>query len=314
MPPSRAAPQLAQVATAFRALHLGDPLALSELEGGSSGSFRVDLAGGTSVVLKTYHDVIAKLPEREVYAARFLAGLDLPITRYLAVDESRTRLPHRFAVTNYLPGSSVGAFRDEPDIADLHRQMGGLLRRLHAIRLPAFGHFDAHGIIDPETDHASYMRKVAAHAFGQFRRYGADPELADRLETCVAARAAIFTHSSGAVFAHDDLNPNNVLAQRGADGRLQLTGLIDFGNARAADAVFDLAKTIFICEHEAPGSGTAILEGYGPIGHPHPEAALWLYTLLHRVVMWWWLRHVGIIAEGQPHPLIEDLREMSETA
>jgi len=66
---------------------------------------------------------------------------------------------------------------------------------------------------------------------------------------------------------------------------LRVTGLIDFGNARAADATFDLAKTLFCCEHEAPGSTTAILAGYGPVDHPESEAALRLYTLIHRVVM-----------------------------
>lgn len=312
MPPSRATLHLEQVAPILRDLGLGDAVALTELEGGGSGSFRVDLAGGDAVVFKTYDDFIAKIPQREVYASRLLSDLDIPMTRYLASDDTRTRLPLRFAVTNYLPGARVATFSDEPDAADLHRQVGALLRQLHSVRLPAFGHFDEHGIIDQVRDNLTYMRKVAKHAFGQFRHYGADPALADRLEAIFAAREEIFAQSRGAVFAHDDLNPNNVLAERDGDGRLRLTGLIDFGNARAADAVFDLAKTIFICTHEAPGSRPAILEGYGPIDHPDPERALWINILIHRVVMWWWLRHVGYIADGEENDLIADLREMAE--
>ncbi len=96
--------------------------------------------------------------------------------------------------------------------------------------------------------------------------------------------------------------------------RLLLSGLIDFGNARAADAVFDLAKNLFNSEHEAPGCTAPMLEGYGPIDHPDPEGALWLYTLLHRVIMWWWLRHVGVIADGETHDLIVALRDMAEVA
>jgi aminoglycoside phosphotransferase (APT) family kinase protein len=122
---------------------------------------------------------------------------------------------------------------------------------------------------------------------------------------------AIVPHSMGAVFAHDDLHPNNVLAVERPDGQLELSGLIDFGNAQAADAVFDLAKCLFCSAHEAPGCRGPMLEGYGPIDHPDPTGALRYYTLLHRVIMWWWLRHVGVIpSPDAPSDLIDDLWEM----
>ena len=303
---------LAQLRPILRDLQLPDPTGITELAGGSNRSFRVDLGDGAAVVLKTYDDLRGKLPRREAYAAELLSGLDLPVTSYLALDETLARLPVRFAITNYLPGMAVSTFRDVPDAADLYRQMGALLRRLHSVHLPGFGHFDDHGNVDPVADNASYMRQVAAHAFDRFRHHGADADLTDSLQAIVVRNAAIFAHSGGAVFAHDDLNPNNVLAERDVEGRLRLTGLVDFGNARAADAVFDLAKTLFICEHESPGSSSLIRTGYGPIDHPEPERALWLYTLLHRVVMWWWLRHVGVIADGERHDLIMDLERMAE--
>ena len=72
------------------------------------------------------------------------------------------------------------------------------------------------------------------------------------------------TWSRGPVFAHDDLNPNNVLAQRDATGRLRLTGLIDFGNARAGDAVSDLAKNLFNTE-QRPSSSKATAPSTTPI-------------------------------------------------
>lgn len=48
------------------------------------------------------------------------------------------------ALTQLEGGSAL-----EPDIADLHRQMGSLLRKMHQVSLPAFGRFDARGIVDP---------------------------------------------------------------------------------------------------------------------------------------------------------------------
>jgi hypothetical protein len=36
--------------------------------------------------------------------------------------------------------------------------------------------------------------------------------------------------------------------------------------------------------------------------------------MLHRLTMWWWLRHVGVIAEGEEHDLMRDLRAMADEA
>ena len=252
------------------------------------------------------------MPAKETYAARLLVGLTVPITRFLVFDESRTRLPYRYAVTNFLPGAAVGTFQDEPDIDDLYRQMGALLRLLHSVQLPAFGRFEADGIADPHATNAEFVLALWGNVIQRFRHHGAPQSLADRLNSIVLGAGGLMTQSSGPVFAHDDFQPNNVLAERDVAGRLQVTGLIDFGNARAADATFDLAKTLFCCEHEAPGSTRSILEGYGSVGHPDPQRALWLYTLIHRVVMWYWLRHVGVIADDEPHQLIADLHAMAE--
>jgi len=107
---------------------------------------------------------------------------------------------------------------------------------------------------------------------------------------------------------------SNVLAARDANGTLRLTGLIDFGNVRAADPVYDLAKCLFCAEHEDPASRAPMLEGYGPIPHPRAEEAMWLYTLFHRVSMWWWLRFVSAIGPNEPHNLIESLTAMAAEA
>lgn len=266
-------------------------LALVRLHGGTGDVYRVDLKDGSSVVLKNFEGKKA-LPALDAFASNIAASAGIPVSKYLLVDHSCSSLPFPFALMSLLPGEPATSFADRQDYRSLFVQIGDLARRLHTIRLPGFG-----ALQEPEyVDNEAYMRSLAEHAFSQFARYGADAELTRSLRHIFDRDFdAIVPATLQPVFAHDDLHPGNILALE-TDAGLEISGLIDFGNARAQAAVMDLAKTIFICEHMAPGSGPSILEGYGPINHPQPQAALAYYTMLHRVIMWWWLRHIGVLA------------------
>ncbi len=74
---------------------------------------------------------------------------------------------------------------------------------------------------------------------------------------------------------------------------MPLTGLVDFANALAGDALSDLAKALFCSRHEDPRCPAPLLAGYGEIDHPDPAEGLWLYTLYHRLIMWNWLARLG---------------------
>lgn len=300
-----------RLAATFADFGLGVPAAVTELIGGGARSFRVDRADGPPVVLKVFNDALPYATGKETYASQLLRDVDIPMTRFLASDETRTRLPFRYTIANYLPGKQVMTFKAEPDVADLYRQMGEMLRKLHTVPVPGYGAFDTDGLHDPVPTNTEYMDRRFTYAIGRFRYFGGDEALAGKLEAIFAAHADVMAESRGAVFAHDDFQPHNVLAERGADGRLRLTGLLDFGNARASDPVCDLAKALFCSEHDAPGSSPHILAGYGPIDHSNPTAALRVYTLVHRVTMWWWLRHAGVIRDGEHNPLIDDLEAMA---
>lgn len=300
-----------QLAATFSHFGLGVPTDITELIGGGARSFRIDRVDGQPVVLKVFNDALPYATGKETYASRLLRHLDIPMTRFLASDETRTRLPFRYTIANYLPGKQVMTFKDAPDVADLYRQMGKMLRKLHTVPVPGYGAFDTDGLHDPVSTNSEYLARRFTHGIGQFRRYGGGEALAQRLEAIFAAHADVIAESRGAVFAHDDFQPHNVLAERDANGHLRLTGLLDFGNARASDPVCDLAKALFCSEHDAPGSSPHILAGYGPIDHSNPTAALRVYTLVHRVTMWWWLRHAGVIRDGEHNPLIDDLEAMA---
>ena len=191
-----------------------------------------------------------------------------------------------------------------------YRQMGELLRRLHAIPMTAYGYIVADGIRRPQPTNDEYMRSAFNQAFWQFREQAGEETLTRRLEEKAQSRFDLLQCSAGPVLCHDDLQQGNLLAEYGTNGSLQLTGLIDFGNARAGDALFDLAKALFCCAHEDPRSRGPVLAGYGEINHPDPEEALWLYALFHRVVMWCGLTRGGDTSDG-PAGLLRDLDEMS---
>lgn len=289
---------------------LGLPPAIGsdELAGGALPHWRLGLEDGTALVLRAYRDG-EDLPRHEAWVAGRLAGLSVPTKQYLCFDESRELLPFAFALTSWVPGRAIRAFADAPDAADLHRQMGALLREMHEIRAEGFGLLGPQAPKGPAHFDAFLDRHVPA-IFAGFRKAGGDPALADALERHVAAHREVLWRPTGAVLAHNDFQPGNVLADRGADGKLRLTGLIDFGSAVGNDATSDLAKALFCCEHEMPGCGAALRAGYGPVDHPEPEAALRLNLLLHRLIMWTTLSRVAPPDSPGPTQLITDLEQM----
>jgi aminoglycoside phosphotransferase (APT) family kinase protein len=284
------------------------------LHGGSTEVYRIDLAGANRepLVLKIYPDEPEWGPAKERLVAGRCAELTALVPKWLEIDESRSLLPLRYALLPLLPGRSLRDWMAEPDIENAYRQMGELLRRIHAMPMPAYGYVLGQGIHRPKSTNADYMTSAFEDVFRRFRDLGGDADLGRRLQQLAEGNFGLLQESSGAVLCHDDFHQGNVLALRDDIGRLQLSGLIDFGNARAADRLFDLAKALFCSAHEDPRSHRPILEGYGPVDHPDIDRTLWLYTLFHRVSMWCWLTKLGVdqVTENGPDGLIRNLHTM----
>jgi len=292
--------------------------AFARLHGGSTVVYRIDLADRPDpVVLKIYRDEPAWAPAKEALVAAWIDGHDLgvAIPRWLRVDETRTLLPLRYALITWLPGRTVRSLVGEPDIEAAYRRMGALLRRLHAIPMTAYGYILAGGVFEPRAANAAYMIGAFERVFRRFRRQGGGEAMAGRLEAMARERYGLLDHCAGPVFCHDDFQPGNVLAARDDGGELVPTGLVDFANALAGDPLADLAKALFCCAHEDPRSVAPLREGYGPLDHPDPEEALWLYTLYHRLTMWTFLTRLGDDAASTgPAGLMADLAAMAGRA
>lgn len=289
------------------------PVKLERLQGGNTEVYRIDRDDDENpLVLKLYADEVAWRAGKEQAVAALLEGkVPVPTPKWLALDQTRTRLPLSFAVTTWLPGRPIREWFGETDLEDLYRQVGALVRAFHVVRMPAYGYLRDQGLVDPEPSNAAYMAGAVERALRRFRDLGGEEDLALQIERLAAEHADVTAETGGPVLCHDDFHQGNILADRSADGRLEVTGLVDFGNARSADALFDLAKAVFCCAHEDPRSPRPILEGYGRIDHPDPPRALWYYTLFHRLSMWGWLTRGGAALDG-PGGLLCDLRRMGE--
>jgi hypothetical protein len=105
----------------------------------------------------------------------------VPIPRWLRVDERRTCIPFRFALTTWFPGVTVRSLIGVPGIDAAYQQMGELLRRLHTIPMTAYGYIVADGIRRPEPTNDEYMRSAFNQAFRQFLEQAGEQNLTRRL-------------------------------------------------------------------------------------------------------------------------------------
>ncbi len=292
-----------------------EPASIERLHGGSTEVYQIGFADRRApLVLKLYADEPVWSPGKEALVARWLDGaIGLPTPRWLKLDETRAILPLRFALMSWLPGETLRRWMGDPGMEDVYRQMGQLMRQVHTIPMAAYGYVRAEGIDAPRVDNAEYMAQSFDKVIRQFRDLGGDVSLARQIETMVAADLHLAAETTGPVLCHNDFHQGNVLAVRDGAGDLQLSGLIDFGNTLAGDALFDLAKGLFCSRHEDARSYEPLLAGYGPILHSDPDKILRLYTLFHRASMWGFLTRIGRspTAEDGPAGLLHDLDQMT---
>ena len=210
--------QDARLKAALESIALPAATAMVALAGGGSQVFRLDLADGTSVVLKRYPPDMSPRSEARI-AARLREATPL-VPQFLLADDSLNTLPFPFAITSHVAGMTGGSLRDHKDIASLYRQMGDLLRKLHTVPMPAYG-FSSEAQF---STNEAFVRHLADDSLTRFVALGGNADLAARLERIIAESfEAVVPHARGPAFAHNDLHPNNVLATETGDGKLVST-------------------------------------------------------------------------------------------
>jgi aminoglycoside phosphotransferase (APT) family kinase protein len=166
---------------------------------------------------------------------------NLPNSGIIAVDITCQRWPWRYTIATALPGEAWDVMRHRltPDQrADAYTQLGEAVATLHNIPFTQFGEVVENGAV---PFGAAYFPSLIARV----QRRVPDPAKSQRVQAILREHGALFAEVTTPGLTHEDLNPGNILFQRGDDGRWTLSGILDFESAWAGSPESDLARLEF---------------------------------------------------------------------
>src|SRR5262249_51730950 len=141
-------------------------------------------------------------------------------------------------------------------------EVGGVLRRLHDVRLPGFGWL-AEALWDERGDfsllHSSwlgFLKGICGDARSLADRYVVAAPVAEAAAAAIDAHADALAAVGGGALCQGELKAAHLLVEAG-----RLAGVIDWGDAVVGDPLWDIARFA----HRADGGAVALLlEGYDP--------------------------------------------------
>lgn len=240
-------------------------------EGIKSDVWLIDASDGGRYIAKAFKSEYAWCVACEdAFFAAFEAGAPTGIDgvpRRLASIDDREVFDRPVTVHHYAPGKPMlraNGFSDE-DQFDSYRALGRVLRRLHEIDQPNFATLP----IDPETDeprsNRDYMTGRWANSWNHFVASGGSRYLASRIRSYLLDREELWDRCTAPKLCHGDPHPANVIVERGDDGVVRFSALIDWEVAIAGDPIFDLANSIFNSVGDREAKLRALTEGYGDL-------------------------------------------------
>jgi len=250
-----------------------DLVGLSPLDGGEvHANYALETADGRRLVLKVYRGELSWKRDKEVFLLELVSGC-VPVPQIVYTTPGilvMTRAPGRPA--RFTDGDPV----------TVSRQLGALLRELHAITFDSFGYIETR-VTSPVPTNLEFMRRRIDRKV----RSG-PPDLRDSLERYFVQREAAFEGCETAALCHNDAHDANVLVENG-----HISGLLDWENAVAADPILDLAKSWAFSDGRSDDTLAALIQGYGPLRDDWREA-FDLYVVDHLLELWGWFHQLGV--------------------
>jgi Ser/Thr protein kinase RdoA (MazF antagonist) len=219
---------------------------------------------------------------REHALTPFLAPVATLLPRTLAADFSHQLIDRDWLIQTIVPGTAWTALESRlttAERADLWRQLGGLAASLHAVVGDDFG--------PPERPRRHWSDVVSEDLAGMLHDWFRF-DLPNRagiiaMAEAVARRQAVLEEVRMPHLVHSDLDPRHVFVDRGPDGALRITGLIDHEYGRFADPASEGLLTLLA--HKPPEGSESFWERYGPA--PSGDASRWR-SLLYRAIGLGW--------------------------
>jgi hygromycin-B 7''-O-kinase len=250
-----------------------DVVGLEPLDGGEvHANYGLRTAGSRELVLKVYRGELSWKRDKEAFLLGQVAGR-IPAPEVVHEGPG-------FLVMTRLPGTPARFAGEDP--VETSRQLGALLRDLHAIEFDSFGYIETR-VTSPVATNLEYMRRRIDRKV----RSG-PPALREQLERYFAHREDAFAGCTTAVLCHNDAHDANVLVEDG-----EITGLIDWENAVAADPILDLAKAWAFSDGRSDETLEALVDGYGSLREDWSEAFA-LYVVDHLLELWIWFAQLGV--------------------
>lgn len=230
---------------------------------GTNAVFLVDRRYAVKIYTPLFDGAASYPAERDAYELLARAP-EIPapaLVGYGALFPDDARWPWPYLITRALPGISCGEMHariPHDDLGALAEALGPLLRRIHSIDLAG-----ARRLRPAWDDFAAFLEEQRRACTANNRRWGAmPPRLLRQLGAYLPPVAALFDPATAPRLLHCDLNEDHVLV-RAAGERWDLAGIIDFGDAKAGDPLYELATLhigLFRCDKRLL---RRFLESYG---------------------------------------------------
>jgi aminoglycoside phosphotransferase (APT) family kinase protein len=242
---------------------------------------------------------------KEAWVLARLAGepppLSVRVPAVLGADTRRTILPYDYLLLDFLPGRRGGEVWEggsAAERADLSRQLGAILARLHAQPLPGMdygGWNPATGALGTHADWRALIAAWAARKLAEIAELGIMPaaQLAG-VRAWLTAHAEAVPAAARRVLTHGDFGLWNTMVAPGPAGRgWTITAVFDFEWAQAGPPALDFVPILY--DPADPLDPVAFLAAYsagapldpGLLRETHYYQMLYHLELLTAVHRYW---------------------------
>lgn len=202
----------------------------------------------------------------EVAAHRLVSSQELPVPNVLRYETAPPELDRSVTLTTHVPGVPISTLQPAPWLGDVAVEVGRILARINAIEVSGFGWAfasESHGAPKGERDSRNAWVAEYREALHRIETSGAMPVDVMRVTAGAVHAWTSEPDRSTAWLAHGDFDSTHVYVD---PERRVVTGIIDFGELRGADRLYDLGHLLLHDgESGRPELFANVFRGYGEV-------------------------------------------------